>query len=283
MNNDSQFELIARSLRWLASNREFQPTLSELASEAGVSPYYLQRIFQSWAGVTPKQFLKSLTREAALERLSAGDSILDAALSSGLSGPGRLHDLMVTTEALSPGEVRRKGTGATIHYGFSGCPFGKALVAWTHRGVNFLGFCNEKEPDQVLDELRSKLPRAVLVQDDTEARSWIERIFADTDRTPLPVWLRGSPFQLKVWEALLRIPDGANVTYGHIAKAIGQPRAAQAVGNAVGSNPVSWLIPCHRVIRRLGDTGGYRWGTATKTAMIGYEAACFGPLSGEAG
>jgi AraC family transcriptional regulator of adaptative response/methylated-DNA-[protein]-cysteine methyltransferase len=272
MGSDKNFELVARALRWIADNRLEQPGLKEISDATGISPHHLQRVFQQWAGVSPKQFLRSLTRTAALERLCAGETVLDSALASGLSGPGRLHDLLISTEALTPGEIRKKGEGTRLHYGFGECVFGHALVSWNERGINFLGFCNEQPADVSLAGMKSRLERAEFMQDKPGAQNRLDRIFERGRDEPLPVWLRGSPFQLKVWEALLHIPEGANATYGAIARYLGSPGAAQAVGNAVGGNPVSWIIPCHRVIRQMGETGGYRWGAGTKAAMIGLES-----------
>lgn len=277
MNKDSKFQLVADSLEWIVDHQTEQPGLTELAAAMGVSPHHLQRTFQAWAGISPKQFLKSLTREAALQRLACGDSVLDAALSTGLSGPGRLHDLVVSTEAITPGQAAAQGLNVTFNYGFGATPFGEAMVAWTGRGIAFLGFCGPKPPQQVLGELTGKWTQSEFVRNDQNADEWLNLIFSGSRENALPVWLRGSPFQLKVWEALLAIPDGSNVTYGHIARAIGKPGASQAVGNAVGANPVSWIIPCHRVIRQLGELGGYRWGQSVKFAMIGYEAARINP------
>lgn len=274
MIDNKHYQLVERALIWIARNQVEQPDLNMLSRELDVSAYHLQRVFQAWAGVSPKQFLKSLTRQAALERLAAGESALDTALATGLSGPGRLHDLMVSTEAMTPGEIRRKGHGVDLVYGFGDTPFGEALICWNTRGIHFLGFRGDSGHARLLDEARTGLPDARMQEDTNEARLWLERIFEGADRN-IPVWLRGSPFQLKVWEALLAIPEGAHATYGHIARIIGSPRAAQAVGNAVGSNPVSWIIPCHRVIRSLGETGGYRWGQTVKQAMIGMEASRF--------
>ena len=273
MHPSPHYELIAASLRWLAEHQADQPDLASLAVAMDVSAFHLQRTFQQWAGVTPKQFLKSLTRGAALQRLQAGESVLQAALSSGLSGPGRLHDLLVTTEALTPGEARSRASGVPLSYGFGGSPFGQALIAWSSRGICFLGFTMEQGPDGALDAFRRQWINAVFVEDTAGAERRLHKVFEDCGEAPLPVWLRGSPFQLKVWEALLAIPEDINVTYGQIARSIGKPGAAQAVGKAVGSNPVSWLIPCHRVIRQLGELGGYRWGLGTKSAMIGLEAS----------
>jgi AraC family transcriptional regulator of adaptative response/methylated-DNA-[protein]-cysteine methyltransferase len=273
MQTNRQYETVARAIRWMADHRTEQPELETLAAAMCVSPHHLQRTFQTWAGVSPKQFLKSLTRASARARLLAGDTVQDAAFNTGLSGPGRLHDLMISTEALTPGEIRRRGRGVQLDYGYGDCPFGQALVGWTDRGIHFLGFCDEPGATTVFEQLRGQWANAVLREDSRAAQRWIDRIFNGSGEQPLSLWLRGSPFQLKVWEALLAIPEGAHSTYGRLAAAIGQPGAARAVGGAVGSNPLAWIIPCHRVIRQAGEIGGYRWGVCTKRAMIGYEAA----------
>lgn len=273
MQTNRHYELIARAIRWVVEHQPQQPELTSLARELNVSPYHLQRIFQDWAGVSPKQFLKSLTRDAAVARLVAGESVLDTSISVGLSGPGRLHDLLITTEALTPGEVRKRGQGVDLKYGFGATPFGRALVAWTARGLSFLGFCEELGAARVLGELRRVWAHADFDERPEEAQAWLGRVFAGCQNQPLRLWLRGSPFQLKVWEALMAIPDGSNVTYGSLARRLGQPSAARAVGSAVGANPLAWIIPCHRVIRQLGDMGGYRWGVVTKGALIGYESS----------
>lgn len=277
MQSNVHYQLISQALEWLSSHQADQPELNAMAEELGVSPYHLQRTFQAWAGVTPKQFLKSLTRSEALDRLREGRSVLEAALQSGLSGPGRLHDLLVATDALTPGEARKGGAGVTIRYGFGESPFGTVLISWTSRGINYLAFCQCVGKDQAFGELCDQWPHAQFVHDPTGALAWLERVFEGSRSTPLPLWLKGTPFQLKVWEALMAIPEGTNATYGDIARMIGRPGASRAVGSAIGKNPVAWLIPCHRVIRKLGDLGGYRWGRMTKSAMIGYEAARNGP------
>lgn len=269
--NNTHYDLIAEALYWLVENKDEQPDLQSLSDHIGLSSAHLQRTFQKWAGVSPKQFLKHLTKEAALSRLMAGQSVLDASYGSGLSGPGRLHDLLVTTEAVTPGEARARGRGMTINYGFGPSPFGQALLAWTQRGINFLGFCVEKNDQQVLASFKKQWSGATLVSNNDEAVIKLNEIFNPTEGKPLQLSLKGSPFQLKVWEALLAIPEGAHVSYGQLAQHIGQPGASQAVGSAVGSNPVAWLIPCHRVIRQLGGMGGYRWGIPTKQAMLAYE------------
>jgi AraC family transcriptional regulator of adaptative response/methylated-DNA-[protein]-cysteine methyltransferase len=273
MDHEHAYKQVARALNWVADHHADQPDLERLSVEIGLSPCHLQRTFQDWAGVSPKQFLKSLSRQHALIRLQRGSTVLEAALETGLSGPGRLHDLMITTEALSPGEVRTLGKGVEIQYGSGNTPFGQAVLAWTERGINFLGFCEDVGYDTVINTLKKRWKSANFNIDQKAAADQLEMIFSDCGKTPVRLWLKGSPFQLKVWEALLSIPENAHASYGQIASCIGHPHASRAVGSAIGSNPVAWIIPCHRVIRRLGGLGGYRWGTITKQAMIGYEAS----------
>ena len=208
-----------------------------------------------------------------MERLQQGQSVLDSALSSGLSGPGRLHDLLITTVAITPGEAKRKGLGVEILYGYGSTPFGEALLAWTDRGICFLGFCHEKDRQHSFREFTQQWPDAYLIEDNSEASDKLRVIFTESDQKALKVWLRGSPFQLQVWEALLKLPPGIHCTYGQLAALSGHAGASRATGTAIGRNPVSWLIPCHRVINSIGTLGGYRWGVNTKQAMIGYEAA----------
>ena len=273
MKNTPQFEVIKQAIGWLAENRKRQPTLSELSRYTGYSQHHLQRTFQEWAGVSPKQFLKFLTRDEAIRRLSVGHSVLETAIETGLSSPGRLHDLLISTDALSPGELKRRCDGMTIEFGFGNTPFGLALLAWNTRGINFLGFCEDEKPETTLDSLRQQWPGATFKQSSGQARIFLKMIFLKCEGTPIRVWLRGSPFQIKVWQALLAVPEGAHATYGQIAASIGKSGAGRSVGTAIGKNPVAWIIPCHRVIKQQGELGGYRWGLQTKSAMIGYEAA----------
>jgi len=273
MDSRHHYQLIADALHWLCQNQQNQPSLEELAQHVGLSPQYLQRLFQEWAGVSPKQFLKHLTKAQAMERLRQGQTVLDSAISSGLSGPGRLHDLLVTTQAMTPGEAKRKGLGVKMEYGFGITPFGEALLAWTDRGVCFLGFCREEGKSHIWSHFTQQWPDANLSEDSLKAGDKLAEIFDEDEHKQLKVWLRGSPFQLRVWEALLSLPTGTHCTYGQLASFSGHAGANRATGSAIGRNPVSWLIPCHRVINSLGTIGGYRWGTNTKQAMIGYEAA----------
>ena len=272
MNSQQHYQLIAQALHWLCQNQQDQPSLEDLAQHVGLSPHYLQRLFQEWAGVSPKQFLKYLTKAQAIERLKQGKTVLDTAISSGLSGPGRLHDLLISTQAMTPGEAKRKGRDVDVHYGYGMTPFGEALLAWTERGVCFLGFCHEEGRHHSWDHFNQQWPDANLTGDDVEASRRLAEIFNESEPKQLKIWLRGSPFQLRVWEALLNLPTGTHCTYGQLASFAGNAGASRATGSAIGRNPVSWLIPCHRVITSLGTVGGYRWGTNTKRAMIGYEA-----------
>lgn len=273
MNSQRHFQLIAEALHWLCKNQHNQPGLEELAAHVGLSPDYMQRLFQEWAGVSPKQFLKYLTKTEALERLRQGQTVLDAAVSSGLSGPGRLHDLLITTQAITPGEARRQGLGVEMKFGYGETPFGEALISWTASGICFLGFGYDKGRDHLFSDFKQQWPDAVLSPDSPSAKLRLTEIFTGSGQKDLRVWLRGSPFQLRIWEALLKLPAGVHCTYGQLASLTGNSRASRAIGTAIGRNPVSWLIPCHRVINSLGTLGGYRWGIDTKQAMIGYEAA----------
>jgi len=273
MNSQHQFDLIAESIHWLCRNQQNQPGLEELAEHVGLSPYYMQRLFQQWAGVSPKQFLKYLTKTQAMERLKQGQTVLDAAVSSGLSGPGRLHDLIVTTEAMTPGQAKQKGQGVQVSFGYGKTPFGKALLGWTDKGICFLGFAHDEGTDRLWTHFRQQWPDAIVSEDHSQAELKLRQIFTGSENKELKVWLRGSPFQLRIWEALLCLPAGVHCTYGQLASLTGNAGASRATGTAIGRNPVSWLIPCHRVINSLGTLGGYRWGINTKQAMIGYEAA----------
>lgn len=273
MQKTRHYHLVSEAIQWMADHQAVQPDLGMLSSAMGVSPHHLQRTFQNWAGVSPKQFLKSLTRKAALERLADGCSVFDSALDAGLSGPGRLHDLLISTDALTPGEIKKRGAGVPLEYGYGETPFGTVLIAWTQRGVNFLGFCDETGAEHALAELRRQWSDALFSENPAKAQQWLDQIFRGSTDKPINIWLRGSPFQLKVWQALLAIPEGTHATYGQLARLVGNPGAARAVGSAIGSNPLSFIIPCHRVIRQMGDLGGYRWGEITKMALIGFEAS----------
>ena len=273
MKQHHQFKLVSEALRWLIENQQEQPGLKELSNHIGLSQSHLQRTFKNHTGISPKQFLKYLTKEQALQRLRKGETVLNTAFDCGLSSTGRLHDLLVTTEAITPGEARRSGHGVEISYGYGMTPFGESLLGWTSRGISFLGFCHANGRINALAQLQREWPGALLAQEENEAQQKLREIFSDQSGKPLSICLRGSPFQLKVWEALLIIPPATHCTYGQIARYMDKPKASRAVGSAIGRNPVSWLIPCHRVITSMGKPGGYRWGINTKMAMIAYESA----------
>lgn len=271
MNHSNHYQLISSVLHWLVENQQSQPSLKKIASQFGLSEFHLQRTFHEYVGVSPKQFLKFLGKHEAVNRLRSGQTVFDTALEIGLSGPGRLHDLIVTTESVTPGQVRQAGQGLQMQFGFGPSPFGRALVAWTTRGISFLGFCHNGKPREALQELKQQWSCVELHENQEAAEKTISNIFSTAEGTPTKIWLRGSPFQLKVWEALLKIPVAEQCSYGNLAQYIGKPTASRAVGSAVGRNPVAWLIPCHRVLTSLGALGGYRWGTETKEVMLAFE------------
>ena len=261
---------IERALACIERDARRQPALDEMARAAGLSPAHFQRVFTRWAGISPKRFVQALTVVEARARLERSRPVLEVALDVGLSGPGRLHDLTVTCEAMTPGEIGRAGEGITVSVGTIDSPFGPALAAFTERGLCRLEF--EGAPGNPRERLRREWPRAQWREASrTETETWSRRIFERGLGAPLALHLRGTNFQLQVWRALLRVPDGCLVDYGALARAVGRPEAARAVGNAVGANPIAVLVPCHRVLRRHGELGGYRWGTARKLAVLGRE------------
>ncbi|MGE4220119.1 MAG: bifunctional transcriptional activator/DNA repair enzyme AdaA [Alphaproteobacteria bacterium] len=272
MEATPDYARIGHAIDWLSAHYLDQPQLADVAAAAGLSEAHLQRLFSRYVGVSPKKFVQYLTLDFAKERLGASESVLDAALDAGLSGPGRLHDLFVGIEAMSPGEWKARGEGLIIRYGWHPSPFGDCLLMATERGLCGLAFALDTGRAATLADLSAGWERAQLVEDATATLRYAERAFGGSGGR-LDLVLRGTPFQLKVWEALLRIPPGALVTYEGLAARIGKPGAARAVAGAVGANPVSWLIPCHRVIRGSGIITGYRWGPARKRALLAWEAA----------
>jgi AraC family transcriptional regulator of adaptative response/methylated-DNA-[protein]-cysteine methyltransferase len=260
------YALVARAIGVLTTH---QRTLPDLAAQLGVSEFHLQRVFAEWAGVSPKRFMQFISKERALGALRTEQDVLGASLSAGLSSPGRLHDLMVTCEGITPGEARTLGAGVRIRHGMHATALGVAFVGLTERGICHLRFVDD-EADPV-EELRSEWPEATLVADPSAAKERLDAL--SSPRAPIRLWLRGTNFQLKVWEALLRVPEGRLVSYTHLANAAGMPNAVRAVASAVAANPVAWLVPCHRVIRSSGVLGQYRWGPERKAALIGWEAA----------
>jgi len=266
---------IEQAIQYLENHYKDQPSLEEVAANIGLSEYHFQRLFTRWAGVSPKRFLQFLTKEGAKELLNQSENLLDTTHQVGLSSLGRLHDLFVSTEAVTPGEYKSRGTGVTIRYGIHLTPFGKCMIATTERGICHLGFVQTSEGDAI-DNLVADWKEARMIEDHRSTGSLVGPIFDlqfSTRIKPLTLHLRGTNFQLKVWEALLDIPAGAVTTYEGIASRIGKPSALRAVGAAVGHNPIAVLIPCHRVIRKVGDFGNYRYGTLRKKALLAREFA----------
>jgi AraC family transcriptional regulator, regulatory protein of adaptative response / methylated-DNA-[protein]-cysteine methyltransferase len=270
----NDYERVANVIRFLDRHHTDQPDLNQLASAAGLSPFHFHRLFSAWAGVTPKDFLQCLTLEHVKRLLLEGRNVFDAALDAGLSGPGRLHDLCVTLEAASPGEMKTGGAGIQIDYGFSETPFGEALIAETKRGICHLSFLDAGGRNAARELLCSHWPNAKLNRNDSRIAELVREIFApegSASRRPLRAFVRGTAFQLRVWRALLRVPAGRLTTYGRLAEAIGNSKASRAVGSAVGANPLAFIIPCHRVIRETGALGHYHWDPIRKRAIIGWE------------
>ncbi len=267
-----QYDAVAQAIAFIRANVARQPELAEVAAAAHLSEFHLQRVFSAWAGLSPKRFLQYLTKEHAREALRSSVGVLDAALDAGLSGPGRLHDLMVSCEALTPGEIRAQGAGVELRYGYAATPLGDALLGWTARGVCHLAFCDADRAAQ-LDTLQRLWPAADFLRDDAAAAALAARVFpAAPAPGKLHLLLRGTNFQIKVWEALLKIPPASLLSYGQLAAHLGMPRAARAVGSAVAANSIAYLIPCHRVIRDDGSNSNYRWGIERKLALRAWEA-----------
>ncbi|MFK8161961.1 MAG: bifunctional transcriptional activator/DNA repair enzyme AdaA [Lewinella sp.] len=272
--NSHNYHRIASAIKYLNANFRAQPSLDEIAAHVHLSPFHFQRLFKEWAGVSPKKFLQFLSIEYAKDLLRGGSPPLsEAAYHTGLSGTGRLHDLFINIEAMTPAEYRNGGAGLRIEYSLHHSAFGQLFIAATGKGICQLVFAEDEVI--ALADLRLLFPNALCTRAPAQKHAAIANIFDPEIATPsaMRLHLKGTPFQLKVWQALLRIPSGNLSTYGQLAKDIEQPGASRAVGTAIGKNPVAFLIPCHRVIRASGVTGGYRWGPVRKQAIIGWEGA----------
>lgn len=270
----TNYSRVAEAIGYIKENFKTQPRLEEVAEKIHVSPFHFQRLFTEWAGVSPKKFLQYITVEYAKKMLKEnGATLFDTAFAAGLSGTGRLHDLFINIEGMSPGEYKNGGESLTINYSFAETPFGNILVASTPRGICHMAFADDQR--QALHALQEMFPNAAYHQMVDLAQQNVLYIFTHdwTKLSQIKLHLKGTEFQLKVWETLLKIPMGQLATYGTIAKQIQQPTASRAVGTAIGDNPVAFLIPCHRVIQSTGLFGQYHWGSIRKTAMIGWEAA----------
>lgn len=269
MENPSyHYSVMARALAHIEQTVTEQPSLEDVAQAAGLSPAHFQRVFSQWVGVSPKRYQQYLTLDLAKRMLAEKFTVLDVAMESGLSGTGRLHDLFVRWEAMSPGEFAQ---GTEIFWDWTESPFGEAMVMATSRGICGLAFTAECGRDEALTDMQSRWPQARFRQGDARLTPWLEAVFAADGEAKLH--MIGAPFQIKVWEALLKVPTGHVTTYSEIAQAIGSPKAVRAVGTAVGRNPISWLIPCHRALRKSGGLGGYHWGLPVKRAMLAWESA----------
>ena len=269
------YDLMAAALRYIEERADSQPSLDEVAAAIGLSPAHFQRVFSRWVGVSPKRYLQYLTLDHAKRLLKERFTVLDATYEAGLSSPGRLHDLFVRWEAMTPGDYARDGAGLTIRWGWFNTPFGEALAMGTDRGLCGLAFAAEYGREAAMADLAERWPAAEPVEAPEALRPWIDAAFGGPagGAGEVPLAPIGAPFQIKVWEALLAVPSGHVTTYSEIARRIGNPRAVRAVGTAVGRNPISWLIPCHRALRRDGQLGGYHWGLPVKRAMLAWEAA----------
>jgi len=271
----ADYDVVRRAIGHIRGHWREQPEIETIADAAGVTPTELHHLFRRWAGLSPKAFLQALTLDGARRLLRDSASVLDATYEVGLSGPGRLHDLFVTHEAMSPGEWKSGGEGLTIRFGFHPSPFGSALVMATERGLAGVAFADSGEEPAALADMKSRWPRAAYLEDSARTAAIAKRIFDPSQwqsQQPLRVVLIGTDFEVRVWEALLQIPMGRLATYSSVAGRICAPTAARAVGAAVGKNPLAFVVPCHRVVGKAGDLTGYHWGITRKRAMLGWEA-----------
>lgn len=269
--NSYHYDVMARAIEYIGDTRETQPKLEQVAAAVGLSPTHFQRVFSQWVGVSPKRYQQYLTLDHAKTLLRDHRTVFDTTLETGLSSPSRLHDLFLTWEAMSPGDYAARGKGLTINYGWHSSPFGPMLVMVTERGICGLAFSAETGEQAALQDMTARWPNALYFEAPKVTEPFAQRLLSSSDTTHLH--LIGAPFQVKVWEALLAVPTGHVTTYGTIAEHIGNPKAVRAVGTAVGRNPISWLIPCHRALRKSGGLGGYHWGLPVKRALLAWESA----------
>ncbi|WP_020674894.1 methylated-DNA--[protein]-cysteine S-methyltransferase [Geopsychrobacter electrodiphilus] len=273
--SQDDYQRVAQAIRFMRDRQFDQPELDEVAAHLDLSPFHFQRLFQRWAGVSPKRFLQYLTSQYAKTQLKLSASLLETSWEVGLSGSGRLHDLFVVVDAVTPGEFKTGGQGVEIRWGVHSSPFGACLIGVTTRGICALSFVDHDQEAAFL-RLRQDWPNAQLTPDKLLTRATLDEVFRllkRSDQKPLPLLLKGTNFQLQVWQALLRIPPGQITSYGKLARGMGAPNSSRAVGSAIGANPIAWLIPCHRVLRSDGLVGGYRWGEERKLAILGQEFA----------
>lgn len=265
--------VVEQAINFIRSNFNTQPTLSEIASAVHMSEHHLQRVFSEWAGISPKRFLQFVTKHAALDALKKTDNLIEASQHLGLSGTGRLHDLMVTCQAMTPGEMKQAGEGVSIQYGVISTPFGEAALGWTERGICYLQFVDNQH-QEVIDNLFSQWPKSNFMLNNIEAEKLSKKIFkAPLERGKIHLLLKGTNFQIKVWEAIINTHPSQQFTYSQVSQLIGSPKSSRAVGTALAHNTIGFLIPCHRVIRSNGETGIYHWGTNRKATILAWEGA----------
>ncbi len=273
---DEDYARVRRAISFISDHWRQQPDLEEIASDAGLSAAHFQRLFTRWAGISPKEFVQAITLDHARDLLHGSASILDASLEVGLSGPGRLHDLFVDHEAMTPGDYKRRGEGLEIVWGYHSSPFGNALIMATERGVAGLAFADDEEQESaILEDMMRRWPAATYTHEPERTARYATRIFTPElwrKSSPLKIVLIGTDFEVRVWDALLKLPMGQAITYSDLANHVCTRAAARAVGSAVGRNPISFVVPCHRVLRKDGGLGGYHWGVTRKQAIIGWEA-----------
>ncbi len=269
------YRRIEKAILFIEKNFQTQPSLKAIADHVALSEFHFNRLFTKWAGTSPQRFMRFLTKEFAKEKLAESANLLEATFESGLSSSSRLHDLFVSYEAMTPAEFKAKGARMTIHYGIHETPFGECLIAITERGITDFRFVENEDKDLIIRELQQDFEKAKLIFDNNFTKPFIKQIFYETTSSnePITLLIRGTNFQIKVWEALLKIPFGQMVSYETIANAIGKPTAQRAVGTAIGSNRLGYIIPCHRVLQKVGGIGGYRWGITRKKAILGWEMA----------
>jgi AraC family transcriptional regulator of adaptative response/methylated-DNA-[protein]-cysteine methyltransferase len=270
------YETVCRAIAFISQHWRGHPSIEEMAEAVSVTPDELHHLFRRWAGLTPKDFMQAVTLDNAKRMLRESGSILDAAYDAGLSGPGRLHDLFVTHEAMSPGEWKKGGAGTTLRYGFHPSPFGVAVIIATERGLAGLAFADEGEEQAALADMQRRWPLATYIEDFAITGALARRVFEASQwrvDQPLRVVLIGTDFEVRVWETLLKIPMGKATSYSDVARKIEAPKASRAVGAAVGKNPISFVVPCHRVLGKSGALTGYHWGMTRKRAMLGWETA----------
>ncbi|HEY7385413.1 MAG TPA: bifunctional helix-turn-helix domain-containing protein/methylated-DNA--[protein]-cysteine S-methyltransferase [Beijerinckiaceae bacterium] len=271
----ADYERVRRIIAFISERWREQPSIEAMAEHLGLSATHVHHLFRRWCGLTPKAFLQAITLDHAKGLLADAASVLDATYEVGLSGPGRLHDLFVTHEAMTPGDYKAQGAGLTMRFGFHPSPFGEAILVATERGLAGLGFVDEGDRGAALADMRRRWPKADYIEDSAATAPLARRIFDPltwSREQPLRVVMIGTDFEVRVWQTLLRIPLGKATTYSEIASRLGKPSAARAVGAAVGRNPISFVVPCHRVIGRSGALTGYHWGLTRKQAILGWEA-----------